>query len=454
MLALLLIPCIFMIVLPWIPHTWQHRAFVGVALLDLLVALGGLSPGQGIDLQWWPQIGLNFALGVTPYNRPLLWLNALVLLSSAWAGREASKGSIFWLVLAYWGVSLAFLSQNILLYFLGFEMAVLPFFLLVRKDGGDKRRVAAFYFLGFSAVAGMLLLSAVLTLVVHQVTNFHSGHLPLSLQWGVYTLLLVTWAIKTPLWPFYVWLPKTHGEASTPASMYLSGVALKVAPYGFLLFSGMLRGAVHQASPLLAWWGAMTLLMGSLLALAQHDLKQTVAQSSIASMGYVMIALSLGTPAGNQAAVLVMIGHGLASPLLFWIAGRVSSLRGSRKLDELSGLYRQDPALVTWLTIAALAYMGIPGLALFPGELGVVLMVMTHDPMTLYLVIPGLLIMAATWLRILARARFGTESGPDLQLTRSPMVDRWGGLWLGIPLILIGVAPAWWIHLWQWGGIR
>ncbi|PSR28144.1 MAG: NADH-quinone oxidoreductase subunit M [Sulfobacillus benefaciens] len=462
MLALLIVPCLFMIILPRIPATWLKPAFVTMALADLLLALGALAPGNVIHVAWWPQLGLNLSLGVTPYNQPLLWLNALVLLSSAWTANRGnawsplSKGSIFWLTVAYVGVSLAFLSQNVLLYFVGFEMAVLPFFLLVRKDGGENRRVAAFYFLGFSAVAGMMLLAAVLTLVVHHVTGFHANH-PVSVpvQFVVYLLLLATWAIKTPLWPFHLWLPKTHGEASTPASMYLSGVALKVAPYGFLLFSGILPAARHQASPFLAVWGGITLLAGSLLALGQRDLKQTVAQSSIASMGYVMIALSLGTRAGDQAAVLVMVGHGLASPLLFWIAGQVQKIQHSRQLDDLPGLYRKDPLLVTFLTAAAFAYMGIPGLALFPGEFGVILVALKHAPLTLYLIAPAIVIMAATWLRILARARFGgTETDGSFDSLSAVRQESWSGLWLSVPLVLVGLIPEWWIHLWRWGGLR
>ena len=462
MLALLIVPCLFLLILPFVPVRWLKLAFVTMASADFLLALFAMAPGEAIDLAWWPQLGLNFSLGVNHYNQPLLWLNGLVLLTSALAaGREnawspLSKGSIFWLSTAYVGVSLAFLSQNVLLYFVGFEMAVLPFFLLVRKDGGENRRVAAFYFLGFSAVAGMMLLAAVLTLVVHHVTGFQSQeNLALWVQWAVYLLLLATWAIKTPLWPFHLWLPRTHGEASTPASMYLSGVTLKVAPYGFLLFSRLLPASSHHASPLLALWGGITLLAGSLLALGQKDLKQTVAQSSIASMGYVMIALSLGTPASDEAAVLVMVGHGLASPLLFWIAGEVEKVQGSRSLDDLPGLYRKDPLLVMFLTVAAFAYMGIPGLALFPGEFGVITVALKHAPATLYLIGPGILVMAATWLRVLARARFGSEeqvsASGDLSVRR---FGSWGGLWLTVPLVLVGLIPEWWIHLWHWGGLK
>ncbi len=462
MLALLIIPGIFLVILPLLPDNWLKPAFVAMAFSDLLLALFVLAPGESIDVAWWPQLGLNFALGVSRYNQPLLWLNGLVLLSSALATKAGkawsplSKGSIFWLSTAYLGVSLAFLSQNLLLYFVGFEMAVLPFFLLVRKDGGENRRQAAFYFLGFSAVAGMMLLAAVLSLVVRHVTGFYSNHsVPVGLQFVVYLLLLATWAIKTPLWPFHLWLPQTHGEASTPASMYLSGVALKVAPYGFLLFSHILPIASHRASPTLAMWGGITLLAGSLLALGQRDLKQTVAQSSIASMGYVMIALSLGTPAGDQAAVLVMVGHGLASPLLFWIAGEVEKVQGSRQLDDLPGLYRKDPFLVTFLSVAAFAYMGIPGLALFPGEFGVILVAFRHMPATLYLIGPGILVMAATWLRVLARARFGGRD-QDSAISRLSF-GRQGtgsGLWLTVPLLWVGLFPEWWIHLWHWGGLR
>ncbi|PSR25599.1 MAG: NADH-quinone oxidoreductase subunit M [Sulfobacillus thermosulfidooxidans] len=450
MLSLLIIPLMFMIVLPWIPQPWQRYSFVSMALAEGMVAWMGLTPGQFIEVKWWSTLGLNWSLGVTRYNEPLLWLNGVVLLSTAWAQPLISKESLFWLSLADIGVTLAFLSQNLLGYFLGFEMAVLPFFLWVRKEGGIERRVAAFYYLGFSAVAGMFLLAAILVMVVHHVIGFSAAPLPRSLQVMVYGLLLVTWAIKTPLWPFHLWLPRTHGQASTAASMYLSGVALKVAPYGLLLFSQLMPQIVHHIAPWLALWGAISLLIGSLLALAQRDLKQTIALSSIASMGYVLIALSWGTVWGNQIAILVMIGHGLASPLLFWVSGRIERALGSRNLDDLVGFYQQDPVLTIWLTLAAFTYMGIPGLALFPGEFGVVTVAMQHDRHLLYLIAPAILTMTATWLRILARARFGPVQ-PPTPSKASPSV-RWGGFWLGVPLLLVGLIPGLWIHLWQWGG--
>lgn len=451
MLLLLIVPCLFLIILPMLPKTAWRSGFIATAMIELAGALGGLHPGQSVNFSWWPSLGLNISLAVTPYNQPLIWLNGLVLLATAWTTRDPSRESVLWLTFAFIGVTLAFFSQNLILYFLGFEMAVLPFFLLVRKDGGEGRRTAAFYFLSFSALAGMLLLSAVLSLTVRHITGF--GPVPISpaLQQIVYTLLLVTWAVKTPLWPFHLWLPRTHGEASTPVSMYLAGVALKVAPYGLLLFSGLLPQAVHQDQGFLALWGAITLLAGTLLALAQRDLKQTVALSSIASMGYVMIALSQGTALGRQAAILVMFGHGLASPLLFWITGRVQDVIGSRQLADLPGLYHKDPGVVRWMTLAAMAYMGIPGLALFPGEFGVIVAAFKQDPATLYLIAPAILIMAATWIRILARARFGQAE--PVGTTADPRSDRVGAWWLGIPLVLFGAVPAWWIHLWHWGGL-
>ncbi|AUW93131.1 NADH dehydrogenase [Sulfobacillus thermotolerans] len=453
MLLYFLIPWMFLILLPWLPQAKTRPLFIAMALSDTLQAIFGLSLGQSFHGSWWPSLGLNIALAVTPFSQPLLWLNGIVLLSIACTNQSPSRDSVFWLSLAYSGVSLAFLSRNLLLYFLGFEIAVLPFYLLVRKEGGTDRRAAALYFLAFSAIAGMFLLAATLTLVVHHITTFDSHVVPRTLQFSVYGLLLVMWAIKTPLWPFHLWLPRTHGEASTPVSMYLSGVALKVAPFGFLSFSSMLAPAIHHASSLLALWGALTVLLGSLLALGQTDLKQTVAQSSIASMGYVLIALSFGTSLGNQAAILIMIGHGLASPLLFLVTSRIYDLIGSRQIQDMTGLYQKSPALVSWLTVGAFAYMGIPGLALFPGEFGVVMVALQRDPVILYLIIPAMLFMAATWLRVLARVHFGhlTRSTSNVS-SRTGSV--WSAAWLGIPLILIGIAPIWWTHIWNWGGLK
>ena len=448
LIALLIVPWVFLAGFVGVPPRYGQYGVIAMALAELGITVAGLKPGQWWSISWWPTLGLNFAVGVTSINLPLLWMNALVFLATVLAMKRPSRDTVIWLTLAFWGVTVAFLSRNWLLYFLGFETAVLPFFLLVRKHGGAGRRTAAFYFLAFSGVAGMLLLSAVLYLARHHITVVGGGTLPLFQQQLVFRILLLAWAIKTPLWPFHAWLPRMHGEASTPVSMYLAGSALKVAPYGFLLFSGLLRGALQQADPFWTFWGAITLLVGSGLAFAQKDVKQTVALSSIASMGYVMMALASGTALGTEAAILVMVGHGLASPFLFWIVGRIQEVTGGRQLSDLTGLYRRDPATVRWLTLAALAYMGAPGLALFPGELGVLVSVYQRTPLALALVVPALVLMSATWVRILARARFG--SGEPVATASG--LGRGMGWVLGLPLLGLGLDPGWWIHVWQWGG--
>lgn len=433
------------------PRAMTHTVFLTAAVLAFVTTIFFMPLGDGTSISWWPLLGLNIDLRVTPLNTPLLWLNAIVLLSTAWIAIRPPKGQVTLLLLAALGVSLSFLSHNILLYFLGFEMAVLPFFLLVRRDGGDSRREAALYFLGYSALAGIFLLAGSLLLVTHHVTTFSATHLSHSLQLSLYGILLVTWAIKLPLWPFHLWLPKTHGEAPTPVSMYLSGTALKVAPYGFILFTPLFAQASTTFRPALALWGAVTVVMGAILAFAQSDYKKMVAQSSVASMGYVMVALASGTPSGQELAILVMVGHGLASPLLFLTAHHIQKRLGTRNLDAIVGLYQKDPQLVRWITLGAFCYMGIPGLALFPGEFGIVVQTWQQAPITAAILLIGILVMAAVWIRVLARMRFGSPE------THSPLPvppQEWlHPFLLGIPLVLLGINPHWWIQLWHWGGL-
>lgn len=429
---------------------WTRPLFIAAAAASLVQSVVGVHPGATLTFAWWPDLGLDFAWAVNAYNLPLLWLNGVVLLATAWTDRSAGRGQPLLLLFAAVGVTVSFLSENFLLFFLGFEMAVLPFFILVRRYGGDGRREAGFYFLGFSALAGIALLAGILWLLGFGLTSAASVRaLTPTAQIIGYGLLLITWAVKTPLWPFHLWLPRTHGEASTPVSMYLAGVALKVAPYGLILIGSHLPAAVRVYHPGLAAWGAVNILLGAVLALAQTDLKQTVALSSISSMGYVMLALAPGTRLGYEVAVLVMVGHGLVSPLLFWVSNRVAGITGTRSLDGLTGLFHVSPGLARWLTLGALSYMGIPGLALFPGELGVLAAAWPTTRWVLVLVLPGILVTAAVWLRILARARFG----PPPPAFAEPPADRVGAWWLAAPLLAFGMAPAWWVGLWHWGGI-
>lgn len=434
-----------------VPSSYARRLFLTGSSLLLLITLAALRPGMALNWMWWPALGLNLHLAVTPYNLPLLWLNAIVLMGTGWAMRADNKGQAILMTVAAAGVDLAFLAQNLLLYFLGFELAVLPFFVMLRRDGAAQRRQAAHYFLGFSAVAGVFLLAGILIAMSHGVSEFGAAHLTGAVQLTLYAVLLVTWAVKTPLWPLHVWLPRAHGEAPTPVSMYLSGVALKVAPYGFLVASASMPEAMRQMAPGLALWGAVNVLIGTVLALVQRDLKQTVALSSIASMGYVMIALAWGTALGREVAILVMVGHGLVSPLLFWCSHRIEALAGSRQLDDLPGLWAKDGGVVRWLTLGALSYMGLPGLAMFPGEFGVLLAAWHASPFALWIVLPAMLLTAAVWIRVLARARFGAPSTPpDAPEAFGP---RWPFYWLGIPLLALGLFPHMLTILWHWGAL-
>lgn len=431
------------------PSRHSRLVFLTGSVFVLAVTLAVLRPGLSLVWAWWPFLGLNIHLATTPYNLPMLWLNAIVLMATGWALSEENKEQAMLMILAAFGVNLAFLSQNLLLYFLGFEMAVLPFFVMLRRDGAEQRRTAAHYFLGFSAIAGMFLLAGILWALTHGVTYLKITHWPMAVQLTLYSVLLVTWAIKTPLWPLHIWLPQAHGQAPTPVSMYLAGVALKVAPYGLLVTSTLMPEAVHRMAPFLALWGAVNALAGTILAMIQRDIKQTIALSSIASMGYVTIALAWGTPLGREVAILVMVGHGLVSPLLFWCSHRIEVVTGTRQLDQLQGLWARDSRVVRWLTLGALSYMGLPGLAMFPGEFGV-LRTAWHSA-TIWLLLPSMLLMAAVWIRILARTRFGKAG--NLSQTHQESSLRSPVYWLGIPLLALGLFPQIWTIFWHWRGL-
>ncbi|MCY0885687.1 MAG: proton-conducting transporter membrane subunit [Firmicutes bacterium] len=442
LIALIVVPLVLAALAP----AFKGRLWLAGLVMLALTAVATRTE-QTVTVPWWPPLHLSLALVTNATNVPLLWLSAVLLLAVGFVEEELPTPSPSLVLIAIAGANLAFTATAPLMFFLGFELAVLPFYLLIYLVGGPQRRRAALFFLAFSATASVPLLWGMIWLTIHGVTIFHPARVPLAVQEGVYLALLLTWAIKTPLWPFHVWLPRAHGQASTPVSMLLAGISLKIAPYGLILADIAFPAAARALAPWLALWGGANVLAGGLLALGRRDLKETVAYSSLASMGFVIIGLAVNTPFAREMAILVMVGHGVASAFLFWATGAIAHRTGTRQLDKLAGLYVGSPDLARWMTLGVLGYMGMPGLALFPGEVGVITAAIGRYPWAVGLALAGWLVAAAVWIRVLARIRFG-QQGP-VAVGHHPRLGPVPGL-LTASMAAMGVALPWVTALWNW----
>ena len=441
-----------------------------LALSLLVVARFDASVG-GMQLQelhrWVPGIGLDYALGVDGLSLPLVLINAALTLVSAVITRDIDKRPRIYfamLLLISGAVNGAFLSENLLLFFLFYELELIPLWLLISVWGGTNRAYAATKFLIFTAISGMLILGAFLGLALltgsvdFSLTPVLSDRLAMGGQLVLLGALLIGFGIKIPLVPLHNWLPDAHTQASTPVSVLLAGVLLKLGTYGLLRFGLQLfPEAWTQLAPGLAIWAAVSVLYGSLAAIAQTDMKRMVAFSSVGHMGYVLLAASANTPVALLGAVFQMVSHGLISALLFLLVGIVYRKTGTRDLQVLHGLLNPEkglPMTGSLMIVAVMASAGLPGMAGFISEFLVFRGSIGVFPLATLLSMVGSGLTAVYFLLLVNRAFFGrlaiTPLSGDpaidgkLDVRLAPVAPRetLPALALALAVVLLGLVPA------------
>lgn len=456
-----------------------RRACIAVLSLQLALSLAVVlvfdANQSGLQLQeaqaWLPGLGLDYRLGVDGLSLPLVVMNAALSLVAAVCTREFSRRPRLYfalLLLISGAVNGAFLADNLLLFVLFYELELIPLWLLISIWGGAGRAYAATKFLIFTAVSGMLVLAAFLGLaLLTGVVDFSpsavtSQQLGLGSQIVLLLALLVGFGIKMPLVPFHAWLPDAHTQASTPVSVLLAGVLLKLGTYGLLRFGlGLFPEAWAVLAPGLAAWAAVSVVFGSLAAIAQQDMKRMVAYSSVGHMGYILLAAAAASPVSLLGTQFQMVSHGLISALLFLLVGIVYRKTGSRDLTVLKGLLNPERGLAltgSLMILAVMASAGLPGMAgfiaeflVFRGSLG------TYPTATLCCMV-GSGLTAVYFLLLVNRAFFGrlaitTAEDPlqqarlDIQLPAVAVRETVPAIALGLAVVALGLAPAGLGHL-------
>ena len=449
-----------------------RRAAIALLVVQLLASVRVLlafDPGiSGMQLQegisWLGSLGLEYRLGIDGLSMPLVLVNGALSLVAVMASREvqARPRLYFALLLVISGaVNGAFLANNLLLFFLFYELELIPLWLLIAVWGGANRAYAATKFLIFTAVSGMLILGAFLGLafttgsVDFSLTPVTSEQLAIGSQMPLLLALLVGFGIKIPLFPFHTWLPDAHTEASTPVSVLLAGLLLKLGTYGLLRFCmGLFPQAWSQLAPGLAIWAAISVLFGSLAAIAQRDMKRMVAYSSVGHMGYVLLAAAAASPVSLLGAVFQMVSHGLISALLFLLVGAVYRATGTRDLEVLRGLLNPErglPLTGSLMIVGVMASAGLPGMAGFISEFLVFRGSLNAFPVATLLSMVGSGLTAVYFLLLVNRAFFGRlaitprdpRSGPlDIRLPALNLMDQVPSLALALAVVVIGLWPA------------
>ncbi|MEH2179950.1 NADH-quinone oxidoreductase subunit M [Nostoc sp.] len=435
--------------------------FASIAFLWTILLVTQFHPGEitqqfAESLPWVDALGLNYNLGIDGLSLPLLVLNGLLTCIAIYSSDESLQRPKFYyslILLLSAAVTGAFLAQDLLLFFLFYELELIPLYLLIAIWGGARRGYAATKFLIYTAVSGILILASFLGMVwLSGSSNFalatlNATTLPLATQLLLLAGILVGFGIKIPLVPFHTWLPDAHVEASTPISVLLAGVLLKLGTYGLLRFGmNLLPEAWSYLAPWLAIWAVLSVLYGSSCAIAQSDMKKMVAYSSIGHMGYVLLAAAAATPLSVLGAVMQMISHGLISAMLFLLVGVVYKKAGSRDLAIIRGLLNPErgmPVIGSLMIVGVMASAGIPGMLGFISEFVVYRGSFPVFPVQTLLCMLGTGLTAVYFLILVNRAFFGRLSAPVTNLPRVYWSDRIPSAILAVLIVIFGIQPGW-----------
>ncbi|MFL0745209.1 MAG: NAD(P)H-quinone oxidoreductase subunit 4 [Prochlorococcus sp.] len=471
----ILFPIVGSLLVPFIPDEGdgkQVRWFaLGIALVTFLITVGaylyGYDPSlSGLQLServsWLPDLGLTWAVGADGLSMPLILLTSFITalaVLAAWPVTFKPK-LFFFLILAMDGGQIAvFAVQDMLLFFLAWELELLPVYLLLAIWGGKKRQYAATKFIIYTAGSSLFILLVALAMGFFgggtpnfEYTTLAQQSFGTGFQLLCYAGLLIAFGVKLPIVPLHTWLPDAHGEATAPVHMLLAGILLKMGGYALMRFNAQLLPEAHaQFAPLLIVLGVVNIIYAALTSFAQRNLKRKIAYSSISHMGFVLIGIGSFSALGTSGAMLQMISHGLIGASLFFLVGATYDRTHTLQLDEMGGVGQKMRIMFALWTVCVLASLALPGMSGFVSELMVFVGFATDEAYTLpfRVVISGLaaigvILTPIYLLSMLREIFFGKEN--DQLVSHTNLVDAeprevYIISCLLVPIIGIGLYP-------------
>ena len=470
--AVLLIPSAKKELIRWTTLAVTAVAFglTVVLYLNFDNSLSGMQESFNVKVPWISQFNIFYSLGVDGISLPMIMLTGLLFflcVLSSWTVEKSVKSYFALFLMLECSVFGVFMALDFFLFYVFWEVMLIPMFFLIGVWGGENREYAAIKFFLYTFAGSVLMLVGMIALYFVSGQGVDSFNI-LALQGGQFSdltlnvfgttfsfakfffvMLFIGFAIKVPVFPFHTWLPHAHVQAPTAVSVILAGVLLKMGTYGFLRIAfPIFPGASVYFKEAIAWLGLINIIYGALCAMAQTDVKKLIAYSSVSHMGFVMVGLAAMTIQGTNGAVLQMFNHGCSTAMMFLMIGVLYERSHHRWIVRpdgtkgYGGLYTQLPKFSIIFIIAMFASMGLPGLSGFISEALIFLGIYQEFTTITVLAVIGLLIGAAYLLWMFKRMFFGEVI--DSVKEYEDMNTREIGYMipLCIAVILFGIYPS------------
>jgi NADH-quinone oxidoreductase subunit M len=418
-----------------------------------------------IDVSWIQSLGVRYSMGIDGISLLLVLLTTMlgsVAILSSWSAITVRVKEYYaYLLLLQTGMLGVFMATDLFLFYIFWEVMLVPMYFLIGVWGGPRKLYAAIKFFLYTLLGSVLMLLAILALYFKYVSlygwenrtfsyfKFLEMGLDPNFQFWAFLAFFIGFAIKVPMFPFHTWLPDAHVEAPTAGSVILAGVLLKMGTYGFVRFSlPLFPDATREFLPFLMILCIVGIIYGALVAMMQKDMKKLVAYSSVSHLGFCMLGVFAGTAIGIQGGVIQMINHGISTGALFMIVGNIYERRHTRMIEEYGGLSHHMPVYATIFLIMTLSSIGLPGLNGFIGEFMILQGTFQNPHLRVYAILAasGIILGAAYMLWLYQRVMFGKC---DKEENRKMKDLNLREVFTYVPLIIlavwIGIFPSFWL---------
>ena len=448
---------------------------LGVTLVTFAISIGlwlgfdpavstAAAPQMATRLPWFGGVDITYFVGIDGLNLLLILLTTLlgpIIVLSSWTYiGKAHKGYYALMLLLETGVLGVFAAFDVFLFYIFFELTLIPMVFLIGIWGGEDRVYAAVKFVLYTLVGSLLMLVGVLWLGFAAGDAVNGGvfttdwyklvsfGVPLGAQWGLFAVFGLAFMIKVPLFPFHTWLPDAHTQAPTGGSVVLAGVLLKMGTYGLLRFViPFFPNASAAAAPWIGVLAVIGIVYGALVAFAQTDVKKLVAYSSVSHLGFVVLGVFAFDVVASQGALIQMVNHGISTGALFLIIGMLYERRHTRAMADFGGIAKSVPVLTFFMLFSVFASAGLPGLNGFVGEFMILIGSWNSptlgNPILIAVATTGVIFAAVYLLWMVYRTFFG-EITDEKNRTMADLNGREIGLLLPLAalMLLMGFWPA------------